>query len=75
MKNQEESIRNKYYRKAHLKNINIWLKIIKIEETRMSLSLKMHVIIDNFFENTFDNIRLLSYERLMTSIVTYSTIR
>jgi hypothetical protein len=75
MKDQEEPVRNEYYRKAHPKDMDMWLEVTEAEETGMPLSLKMRAIIDDFFENTFGGTTLLSYERLMAPAATCSTIR
>jgi len=75
MKDQEQPMRNECYRKAHPKDMDIWLEATEAEETGMPLNSKMRAIIDDFFENTFRGTRLLSYERLMAPAATCSTIR
>lgn len=75
MKDQEQSMRNEYYREAHPKNMAMWLEASKAKEANMPLNSKMRAILNDFLWNRFNDANLLSYEWLTTSTATCSTIR
>jgi len=75
MKDQEQPMRNEYYREAHPKDMAMWLEASEAEEANMPLNSKMRAILNDFLWNRFNGARLLSYEWLTAPAATCSTIR